>query len=394
MVLCPELVEEDSAVPADVRTMREFVKMGSSVNPDIELTGDAPSLHASGKMPALDTQLWIEHGKILYEHYRKPMANPLVMLQCSAMPAKVKRTTLTQEAVRILKNTSRALPWDTAAGHLSDLSARMLASGYDEEFRHQVIKAGVAGFEKMVKVEEEGGRPVNRPRSWQEDSRQRDKYHKGLNWYRSGGHHVPLFVPHTPGSELARRMRRKEEENNQGRSIRFLICEMGGERVFNHLWRPNPWLRPKCGRPDCFPCRGERGGNCWVQGVTYTLGCETCSAGQGGREVAAYKGETGKNAYDRGKQHLTFLEKKNERDSVLWLHSLHHHGGRDNIQYTMRVTGQFRQPLDRQIAEKVQISRFNGDILMNRKNELGGAVVERERYKYRRWGSGPGAAGR
>ena len=59
----------------------------------------------------------------------------------------------------------------------------------------------------------------------------------------------------------------------------------------------------------------------------------------------------------------------------------------------MRVTGQFRQPLDRQITEKVQISSFKGDILMNRRNELGGAVVERERYKYRRWGPGPGAGG-
>ncbi len=234
MVLCPDLVEEDSAVPADVRTMREYVKMGSSINEDIELTGDAPSLHTSGKMPALDTQLWVEGGKVLYEHYRKPMANKLVMLQWSAMPAKVKGTTLTQEAIRILKSTSRALPWATAAGHLSELSARMYASGYDEQFRHEVLKAGVDGYEKMVKVEEEGGRSVNRPRSWREDRRQRDKYHKGLNWYRSGGHHVPLFVPHTPGSELARRMRQKEEKNSQGRNIRFLICEQGGERVLQN----------------------------------------------------------------------------------------------------------------------------------------------------------------
>jgi hypothetical protein len=330
--------------------------MGSSVNQDIELTGDAPSLHASGKMPALDTQLWIEGGKVLYEFYRKPMANPLVMLKCSAMPAKVKRTTLTQEAVRILKNTSPALPWATAAGHLSDLSARMFASGYDEQFRYQVLKAGVDGYDKMVKVEEEGGRPVNRPRSWEQDRRQRDKHHKGQNWYRSGGHHVPLFVPHTPGSELARRMRAKEEENNQGRTIRFLICEVGGERVHHQLWRPNPWPRRRCGRPDCFPCMREGGGNCYTQGVTYTLNCVDCSLANGGREVAAYKGETGKNAYERGKQHLSFLAKKSEKESVLWLHSLHHHQGREDIQYSMLVTGTFRKPLDRQISEKINIS--------------------------------------
>ena len=52
----------------------------------------------------------------------------------------------------------------------------------------------------------------------------------------------------------------------------------------------------------------------------------------------------------------------------------------------MSVTGTFKEPLDRQMMEKVQISNFDGDILMNRKNELGGALLEREQYKYRRWG--------
>ena len=54
----------------------------------------------------------------------------------------------------------------------------------------------------------------------------------------------------------------------------------------------------------------------------------------------------------------------------------------------MSVTGTFREPLDRQIMEKVQISTFKGDVLMNQKNKLGGAIVEREQYKYRRWGAG------
>ena len=61
---------------------------------------------------------------------------------------------------------------------------------------------------------------------------------------------------------------------------------------------------------------------------------------------------------------------------------------REDIKYSMEVTGTFREPLDRQLTEKINISKFKGSILMNRKNELGGAVVEREKYKYRRWGPG------
>ena len=47
-----------------------------------------------------------------------------------------------------------------------------------------------------------------------------------------------------------------------------------------------------------------------------------------------------------------------------------------------------KETLDRQIMEKNQISNYKGDILTNRKNELGGSILEREQFKYRRWGAG------
>ena len=83
--------------------------------------------------------------------------------------------------------------------------------------------------------------------------------------------------------------------------------------------------------------------------------------------MSQYKGETGKNNFERSKQHFKYLEKKDTKESVLWLHSLHHHQGRE-VPYSMSVTGSYMEPLDRQIMEKVQISRFEGDILLNRKN--------------------------
>ena len=388
LVVVQELVENDLNIPADNRTMQEFVKMGSSINPDIQLTGDCPSLNPTNMMPALDIQLWMEGGKVRHQHFRKAMSNNLVMMECSAQPIKTKRTTLTQEGIRILKNTSLELPWEVAASHLSNLSNRMKASGYSEVFRLQIIKSAVDGFNKMVEVERKGGRPLNRPRSWEEDCRQKQKHQKKRSWFSKGGYHVPVFVPHTPGSELAKLMRRKEEENNQGRKIRFLIVELGGTKIHHLLWKPNPWAGDKCGLNDCFPCMGDKGGDCRKQGVTYSINCNTCQEERNTRNVvAAYQGETGRNAYDRGKEHLACLRKRSEQ-SVLWLHSLYHHQGRENVHYSMVVNGKFKEPLDRQLNEKVNICRFKGDILMNRKSELGGAVVQREKYKYSRWGAG------
>ena len=109
------------------------------------------------------------------------MTNYLVILECSAMPNQMKRTTLTQERVRVPRNCRLDMSWEMKAVHLTDLSARMKASGYSEMFRQQVIMSAMAGFGRMVEVAEQGGRPVNRPRSWEADLRQRKKMSKKLS---------------------------------------------------------------------------------------------------------------------------------------------------------------------------------------------------------------------
>ena len=190
---------------------------------------------------------------------------------------------------------------------------------------------------------------------------------------------MPLFVPHTPRGALAKAMRAKEAQNNQGRKIRFKIVEKGGVTLERKLRRSNPWAGGKCGRPRCFQCRGEKGGNCWKESVTYNLWCDEC-----GEEVAVYKGETGRNAFCRGEEHLASLEAGDEDKSLLWLHSIHHHQSRQDVPYSMRVTGAFKEPLDRQLMERVQIQNFKGPVLMNRRSEMGGVRVER--MQYRRWG--------
>ena len=307
------------------------------------------------------------------------MANPLLMLKMSAMSAKVKRTVLSQEVVTIRRNIRPELDWEVTVSHLDNLSRRMAMSGWSEKERMERIRA-VIGYDQMLKVEREGGRPVNRPKSWEEDLRQKKKESKKKNWFRKGGFDVPLFIPHTPGGLLARRMREKEADNNQGRRIRFKMIEKAGVTLERKLRRSNPWKGGNCGRPRCFPCRGEKGGDCWKEGVNYSLFCEEC-----GERVAAYLGETHRNAYNRGVEHLDNLEAKNEDKSVLWLHSVHHHQGREGVDYSMRVTGSYSDCLDRQTMEMVRITNFKGAVLMNRRNEMGGVRVERTRY--RRWGA-------
>ena len=60
------------------------------------------------------------------------------------------------------------------------------------------------------------------------------------------------------------------------------------------------------------------------------------------------------------------------------------YNGRLDVNFSMKVTGLHSNSLDRQVTERVNIENFQGAILMNRRNEMGGVRVDR--VQYRRWG--------
>ena len=75
----------------------------------IQVEIDCPSMHQDGLMPILDLALKMQENYVTYQYYRKSMANFKVLMAESAMPRKMKRICLTQEVVRILRNTSKIL---------------------------------------------------------------------------------------------------------------------------------------------------------------------------------------------------------------------------------------------------------------------------------------------
>ena len=113
--------------------------------------------------------------------------------------------------------------------------------------------------------------------------------------------------------------------------------------------------------------------------MTYSLVCEEC-----GEAVCQYFGESGRNGFSRGGEHLANKEAQDENKSILKLHCIHHHNGREDVNFIMKVTGVHTSCLDRQVTERVNIENFQGAILMNRRNEMGGVRVDR--MQYRRWG--------
>ena len=126
-----------------------------------------------------------------------------------------------------------------------------------------------------------------------------------------------------------------------------------------------PWKQFNCTRENCLLCQGA----CWRSNVTYQIDCQRCS---GNNVISTYIGESAKSAFSRGENHVEGLRKR-DPNNVLWEHAVNQHDseklGKED--FKMKVTGQFRTCLPRQISEAVQISQK----IEERDKQRGGRIV-------------------
>ena len=58
---------------------------------------------------------------------------------------------------------------------MENWARKLRRSGYSASVQHQVVKETVLKYEKMWNEENTGGRPIHRPREWQQSSRRLEK---------------------------------------------------------------------------------------------------------------------------------------------------------------------------------------------------------------------------
>ena len=174
-------VEPDKLLPGDQRTMAIVRQLANTINKRIVMVEDFPSKHQGGKMPVLDLQCWVEeNGYLRWEHYSKPMSNPLLPLNISALPARMRRTTQIQEGMKIMRNWHQDLDWSIVAEHLSELMKRLQMSGYPPRYRESILKSVLAGHEtKRARAAAPGGRPLHRSDEYHRDERAKIKARQG-----------------------------------------------------------------------------------------------------------------------------------------------------------------------------------------------------------------------
>ena len=140
------------------------------------------------KIPVLDLQIWTQEEVgggtlILYEFYRKSMANQVTIPANSAYSWRQKLITFRQEAQRVMRNTCPLLPWSARAKHLTHFSQRLRRSGYGPEVRSKVIAEGIRAQEKLEAKQRETGAPANRPKGTVTKQEERRRSKKNQLWY-------------------------------------------------------------------------------------------------------------------------------------------------------------------------------------------------------------------
>ena len=120
----------------------------------------------------------MENNRIDFEFFEKPTKNPRVILVDSAMSLAQKRTILTQECLRRLRNTKIALGVETQKIHLDKFMLKLKNSGYSQKFRTEILDSGLKAFQKMVDEDKSGIKPMYRSREWNKDERHSMKVKK------------------------------------------------------------------------------------------------------------------------------------------------------------------------------------------------------------------------
>ena len=184
-----------------------------------------------------------------------------------------------------------------------------------------------------------------------------------------------MFVEPTPNGELVKQLKEIEQNHMIDKNKRIKFVEKSGRKIIDKIRISDPF-RKNCLQEDCLACRNTtKFSNCRKMNIGYQITCSLCKS-RGINKV--YHGESSRNLYIRGKEHLN--QKKNENTNSIMLkhNNKEHENEKDEVTYEMKMTGAFRKPLGRIINEGLRIKQTKPEELLNLKNEYYGPSVKRK----------------
>ena len=84
-----------------------------------------------------------------------------------------------------MRNTQIDLGKDVQTKHLNEFMVKLKHSGYSAQYRKQILDSAFKAFEKMVKADQSGEKPLYRDKNWEKEKRKQQKERNRLNWYKN-----------------------------------------------------------------------------------------------------------------------------------------------------------------------------------------------------------------
>ena len=135
--------------------------------------------------------------QIFFEFYHKPTKPKRTMLATAANPWQQKRTTLTQELIRRLRNTRKELSCQRKQEILSDYMQMLKNSGYTVNFLREILSSGLNGYNKILEDDRSNKKPLYRPKEWKRSFRWLVNKTKSKNWLGTNYKSCMFVPPHT-----------------------------------------------------------------------------------------------------------------------------------------------------------------------------------------------------
>ena len=186
--------------------------------------------------------------------------------------------------------------------------------------RKQVVISAIAAYRKMRRDEDDGVRPLYRPRTWMESRRRLEKVSKRNSWAKVGRTpremaRAPLIISPLAGNRAIGEIKKTCQEFAMNTGIHVKVCPRGGNRL-SKMVKSDPLGKGSCDDDKCMVCMTGGKGKCRKNGAGYKISCLECPKDG---LVAEYEGESGRNAYSRGLEHQNSLRNEN-KSSPLWKH--------------------------------------------------------------------------
>ena len=396
----------------------------NSINSDLEFTIETPEDFPEEKLPTLDFKIWQEPDKTINHcYYQKEVKTPFVIMARSGMATQQKLQILSNELTRRLSNVNQEnseLKQYTRI--INQFTQELKSSEYSFRTAREIVISGIRGLRTRKRLRELKNQKFYREAHTTARHRAAKKLVSKEIWYKKQekvltdqtlGPEIPrslprngtrrtksgnqeknknkeheskiksvMFVPFTPGSELAKLLRENEEKLVELTGCKVKIVERTGTKIQELLTRSNPWKGHDCGRQNCLLCftklRTEKNTtqDCHQKNIVYQIRCLNCQETELEKienmdlsehekrelknkiKLSIYIGESSRSTYERGWEHLNDLTKLSSKSHML-KHILAEHPGQDikKIKFGMCIIRTCKTSFDRQIYESVAIQQ-------------------------------------